>query len=675
MALALFLIGASGRRRVRWAFALVAICTSVWSFCTAVALSTSDPFIARKAVQGSLATIAFAGPLAFDFAVQLARVRSRWLLSTQLFSGVVAALLLGFPSLLVVVPRPDGGFWPRPSVGFGLAFVACVPPVVLSITTMVRAARNMPPSRHRRQMGWTAMALGFGGIAGLDVHTIFDLGYPLGWAACTLSCGTLFYAIVQYRLLAIATVVQRMLVVGVGLAAVTAWVAVLAALWRDLTPGLVAGWVLFGFAGLRLWSARMAPLLLRLFDARHRRMAEAITVFERSALDARTRKDVLERLSSTVADALGARVVALEEEVARPDPVLRDLIDLDAAEAQTLLAELDRCHADALLPMVLAGENVGTAALAGGALRAADDDLAELLARLGEAAARAFTNARLYEEVAQRSTNLEAEVKVRTAELERALHDLTSAQAKLAEAERSSSLGLLVAGVSHEINNALNFISANLPTLGRYLASYDHLLAQTHPAATVAGGAERVREAQKSAPLTVTRLSEAMRRTSAIVEDLRKFARPDAERRLFRVTEGLDAALNLLRRRTEGRLEVVKSYGGTGMIEGYPGPLNQCFFNLLLNAVEAARGAIRIAVSETDSEVEVTISDDGDGVPPELEPKIFQPFFTTRPKAAGLGLTVSRAIVERHGGTVSLARAETGGARVEVHLPTRAPEA
>ena len=58
----------------------------------------------------------------------------------------------------------------------------------------------------RRQLGWTAVALGFGGISGLDAHTIFDLGYPLGWATCTLSCGTLFYAIVQYRLLAIRTV-------------------------------------------------------------------------------------------------------------------------------------------------------------------------------------------------------------------------------------------------------------------------------------------------------------------------------------------------------------------------------------------------------------------------------------------------------------------------------------
>jgi signal transduction histidine kinase len=218
-------------------------------------------------------------------------------------------------------------------------------------------------------------------------------------------------------------------------------------------------------------------------------------------------------------------------------------------------------------------------------------------------------------------------------------------------------LGLLVAGVSHEINNALNFIAPNLPSLARYLAEYDRVLGKAH-----------VEHA------TVAQLEAAVRRTSAIVEDLRKFARPDTERRLFRVAEGLDAALNLLRRRTDGRLDVVRQYAGAGLVEGYPGPLNQCFFNLLLNAVEAAHGEISVALRESDSAVEVVIADDGDGVPADLAEQVFRPFFTTHPKAAGLGLTVSRAIVERHGGTLKLGGAPGGGARVEVRLPLRAPE-
>src|SRR5262249_53017045 len=151
-----------------------------------------------------------------------------------------------------------------------------------------------------------------------------------------------------------------------------------------------------------------------------------------------------------------------------------------------------------------------------------------------------WMNARLYEEVARGQTGLEVEVQKRTAELELALADLKGAQAQLVEAERSSSLGLLVAGISHEINNALNFISANLPTLSRYAAAYEGLLDRAERAGVAPGGAdaEAVAGARAGLPVSITGVGAAMRRISAIVGDLRKFARPDAERRLVRVEEG-----------------------------------------------------------------------------------------------------------------------------------------
>jgi two-component system, NtrC family, sensor kinase len=269
--------------------------------------------------------------------------------------------------------------------------------------------------------------------------------------------------------------------------------------------------------------------------------------------------------------------------------------------------------------------------------------------------------------VARRSAGLEAQVRLRTVELEEALTELKTAQARLVEAERSSSLGLLVAGVSHEINNALNIIHANLPTLIRYSQRYDSIVDDVRD--------EEVQSARTLLPYAIAALADATRRTRAIVDDLRKFARPDAERRLVRVQEGLDAALNLLRRRTDGRLDIARVYNGTPSVDGYPGQLNQCFFNLLLNAVEAARSEIWVVLRQREDSggVELVISDDGVGVEPGAEERIFQPFYTTKPKAAGLGLTVSRAIVQRHGGSLIFISEAGQGATVRVTLPPTAP--
>jgi signal transduction histidine kinase len=658
LALAVFLILSPGDRALRWAFALMAVCAASWSFFTAVALSTTSPEVARGAVQISLAAVACAGPTAFEFATRLVRASSRWVRPSQLLGLAVAVTLLVRPSLVVVIERPGGGYWPTACPGFELVLLTALPSVVLAMVTVARAAGALPPSRRRRQLSWAAAALALGGFSAVDAHTVFDHGYPIQWLTSTLSCATLFYAVVQYRLMAIRTVLQRLLVLLLAGTAFAGWLVALALFYRRLTPALVAAWVLAAFAGMRLWSAQVEPFLARLFDARRRRLERAFTEFERGALEARSTDDVIARLSRTIEETLGAQLVSLVPGEVLP-LALRDLVDLDTAD---VLAALDRHKADALVPLPPAG----MAALAGGALTAADDELADLLGRLGEAAGRAFTNAHLYEEVERRSAGLGEEVKRRTAQLEAALAELTAAQSKLAEAERSSALGLLVAGVSHEVNNALNFISANLPSLSRYLATYRQHLAGVSEAPVTA--------AQADASERVAGLEAAVRRTKAIVDDLRKFARPDAERRLLQVTEGLDAALNLLRRRTDGRLDVVREYAGAGLVEGYPGPLNQCFFNLLLNAVEAAHSEICVLVKEGESGVEVVISDDGDGIPEDLGEQVFRPFFSTRPKAAGLGLGVSRAIVERHGGTLRIGQAAGGGARVEVRLPSRAPE-
>jgi signal transduction histidine kinase len=132
--------------------------------------------------------------------------------------------------------------------------------------------------------------------------------------------------------------------------------------------------------------------------------------------------------------------------------------------------------------------------------------------------------------------------------------------------------------------------------------------------------------------------------------------------------------LNLLRRRTDGKLDIARVYSGTPSVDGYPGQLNQCFFNLLLNAVEAARSEIWVVLRAlADGGVELIISDDGEGISLEDQERIFQPFFTTKTRSAGLGLTVSRGIVERHGGTLKVFSEPGRGATVRLTLPPAAP--
>jgi len=694
LALALAIVPVRADARVRGWFVVTALCAATWSLATAVILSL-DPFAlvsARRCVAASLSAIALAGPGSLAFSSALSRVRQRvwpWWLAAL---GATAALF-AFPSLIDVAPRVSGGFWPQVCPALVVAAAAGVPPVTLALITIRRAFVALPPCRARRQLGWCTAALGVAFLAGIDVGTVYSDAYPIGWATGTLSCILSFYAIAQPRLMAIRTFAQRALLgaAAAGAGAVLVYGVARSASAVTLSPLFLGGAAAALFISTRVWVAGVEPILEHWLAFRRRRIERALAEFERRALDVRSSEGAEREVAVVVAAAFDAELCALvprerepSEEppcvavafaaAARSGPILRDLMDLDDPEAKDHLAVLDHFRADALVPLKRDREVVALAALAGPVFTPADDALTAELTRFGERAARAWVNATLYQEVASRRRGLEAQVKMRTSELEEALVGLKVAQAKLVEAERSSSLGLLVAGISHEINNALNFISANLPTLSRYAADCDAFVAN----ATIASIRDEpaVAKARVSLPERITAVAEAVRRTSAIVGDLRKFARPDAERRLFRLDEGLDAALNLLRRRCDGRLDVGRVYVGAPSIEGYPGPLNQCFFNLLLNAVEAARSEIWIELGDRGDRggIDLLIRDDGPGIPTDHLELIFQPFFTTKDRHAGLGLTVAKDVIERHGGSIAIYSMAGDGAEVRVRLPGRAPD-
>ncbi|HXU71527.1 MAG TPA: ATP-binding protein [Polyangia bacterium] len=688
LAMALFLALKPGEPRVRLWFAVIAFLSAIWSFTVAIALAARTAEAAEPAARISYAAIALVGPCALSFSTELIHSRSRWRLPSAIVSIVAAVICLSFPSLTPVAPRPTGGYWPVPSPTVFVAGLASAPPLFYGMWLMREAGRALPPCRRRRQLAWAFAALVLGTLGGLDLNTVFTRVYPTGWAWCALSSVTLFYAIAQHRLMATRTFIRQALLGSVAVGAGAIIVAFVVVVMPDALDG---GWPLVGvtlamFTAMRIWTSVVEPSLSYLFGWRRRRIEGAFAEFERRSLEARSTDEVQLCLGEALKDAFDAHLnrvlpaerdragehtsLAVAEAALRESgmPILRDLIDLEDARAPRLLDALDRLGADALLPLSRDKQLQAIAVVSGAALSPADDVLADELRRMGHRAALAWVNARLYHEVARRSAGLEAQVRLRTAELEEALSELKSAQARLVEAERSSSLGLLVAGVSHEINNALNIIHANTPSLIRYSQRYDALVDEVRD--------PEVQNARTLLPYAISALTDATRRTRAIVEDLRKFARPDTERRLVRVQEGLDAALNLLRRRTDGRLDVARVYSGTASVDGYPGQLNQCFFNLLLNAVEAARSEIWVVLRQREESggMELIISDDGEGIEFADQDRVFQPFYTTKPKAAGLGLTVSRAIVQRHGGSLTLLSEPGDGATVRVTLPPSAPE-
>ncbi len=313
-----------------------------------------------------------------------------------------------------------------------------------------------------------------------------------------------------------------------------------------------------------------------------------------------------------------------------------------------------------------------------------DRALLQVLANQG---AVAIENALALERLRDLNRNLERKVDERTAELTNTLDELRKAQDCLVHQEKMASLGQLVAGIAHEINNPVNFIQGNLhfirqytSTLAKSIASMDQLAAEH--SSELREALDRIREDEDLAFVitdldsTLEACDEGVRRTTGIVQGLRTFSRmEDAESEQIDIHETLDSTLTLLRSRLS-ELELVKQYGELPPVECLPGQIGQVLMNLLSNAVDAVGPAgtitVRTRLLESDR-VRVEIEDNGCGIEPEKRDHIFEPFFTTKPvgDGTGLGLAITYGVVVQHGGTISV-RSELGcGTCFELDLPIR----
>ncbi len=312
----------------------------------------------------------------------------------------------------------------------------------------------------------------------------------------------------------------------------------------------------------------------------------------------------------------------------------------------------------------------------------------EEITRLGASIERMRrTLATTIAELEAERAGLEEKVNARTAALSRALLELKETQAALLHGEKMASLGQLVAGIAHEINNPLNAIAGSIESLAlragearRVLELYRALEPRLPPAAQ--HDVQRVRqEVDLDAALDdLDGIARVIRRSTdravRIVGDLLHFSRASSDRVPTDLHAGLDEALSLVgsHLRHEG-VTVEKDYAVLPELMVRAGEVNQIFLNLLTNAWQAVSGLrpaqIRVTTRLLPAAVEVAIEDNGPGVPEELRTRIFDPFFTTKPagQGTGLGLSISAQIAARHGGALSVETAPGGGARFVLRLP------
>lgn len=268
---------------------------------------------------------------------------------------------------------------------------------------------------------------------------------------------------------------------------------------------------------------------------------------------------------------------------------------------------------------------------------------------------------------------LEREVQDRNEELEKTLKTLQDTQTQLAHSEKMAALGLLVAGIAHEVNNPVSFAKGSLSNLHRYLVQLRKSLEQRPESQEAMGQVHRMLTEMEQ---SLTIVKAGLERTEGIVTDLKTFARKDEKYfKQVDLQEGLEVTLKLLRSALGERIRLVRDYGIRGPVEIIPGQINQVFMNLFHNAVQAIPGEGEIGVKtwEEGDWIFVTVKDNGKGIPAGDLPRIFEPFFTTKEvgQGTGLGLSVSFRIIQNHGGMMTVKSQEGEGTEFMVTLPKR----
>ena len=294
-----------------------------------------------------------------------------------------------------------------------------------------------------------------------------------------------------------------------------------------------------------------------------------------------------------------------------------------------------------------------------------------------------------------RTTNekLEILVKKRTKKLEQSLISLQDAQCQLIQSEKLNSLGLLSAGIAHEINNPISFIMSNIITINEYNQTLKNIIEKyksleseilpqhmTREAELLLNEIDKIKSEEdidyilKDIDNLITETRGGTIRIIDIINNLRSFAHSDtSEKQWVNLNKELETTLKIAHNELKYKCNILKKFGKIPYLTCNPGELNQVFLNLLVNAAQAIenKGDITIETKAIKNEIIIKISDTGSGISKINLDKIFDPFFTTKEvgKGTGLGLSISHGIIERHNGTINVDSKQGEGTVFTIKLP------
>ncbi len=257
---------------------------------------------------------------------------------------------------------------------------------------------------------------------------------------------------------------------------------------------------------------------------------------------------------------------------------------------------------------------------------------------------------------------------------------------RLVQSEKLASLGELAAGVAHEINNPVGYVSSNLTTLQKYLAVYEKVLDAPE------ADSDEMAALKKRLNYTFIRddlqnlmkeTQEGVGRVKTIIQDLKDYARTNVATHYVAsdIQVGLKSTLNIARNQLKNRADVRLQLGHLPLVECAPSQIDQVFLNLIVNAAQAMpegkMGLIDIRTDCDERQVWIEVQDNGPGIPPEILKKIFDPFFTTKDPGTGtgLGLSVSQNIIQQHGGKLEVSSTVGVGTTFKITLPMKRPVA